>query len=825
MSDTIELALGGMTCASCANHIEKKLNRLDGVSAEVNYATEVARVRAPQGYDPTQLIAAVEAAGYRATLRTPQFAASATSDAPSTGTALNTGAAPAANTPPSQELPSEAAPPSGQQALPSRTPPGTNLDPELLSLRQRLIVSLWLSLPVIALAMIPPLQFTHWQWLSLTLAAPVVVWCGLPFHRAAWINARHGTVTMDTLISIGTIAAFLWSLYALFFGHAGMPGMTHGFDFSLQHSDGAGNIYLEAAAGVTMFVLAGRYFEKRSKREAGAALRALIELGAKDVEVLRRGDMAQGDAAESDTEGGDTAEFLRAAPAQRMPIAELRVGDIFIARPGEKIASDGEVIEGHSAVDAALLSGESVPIECGPGDQVTGGTVTVNGHLIIRATRVGHDTQLAQMTRMVEEAQSGKARVQRLADRISAVFVPIVIAVALGTLAIWLLLGYAPGQAFTAAVAVLIIACPCALGLATPTALLVGTGRGAQLGVLIKGPEMLEQSRRIDTVVLDKTGTITTARMTLTDAIMVSDEDRRVALQRIAAVENASEHPIAQAIAAGVCAELHCTVEDLPRVENFTSVAGKGVRGTVDGVEVFVARTQLLEEHQITLSAAALALKEQCEAAGKTAVFAAWEGAVHAVLAVADSVKPSSRAAILALKKLGLTPMLLTGDNRVVAEQVAHEVGITRWHAEVLPGEKAQVIRALQAEGRVVAMVGDGVNDAPALAQADLGIAMGTGTDAAIAAADITLVRGDLCGVVDAIRLARRTLGTIRGNLFWAFAYNVAAIPLAALGLLNPMIAGAAMAFSSVFVVANSLLLRRFTPLKCERDREVHAVG
>ena len=737
----IELEIGGMTCASCANRIERKLNRLDGVTASVNYATEKAKVTVPAGYDPQLLVAEVEKTGYTAALPEPP---DAKTDDASDG--------------------------------------GADADPELISLRQRLIGSIVLTVPVIAMAMIPALQFTYWQWASLTLAAPVIVWAGWPFHKAAWTNLKHGTATMDTLVSMGTSAAFLWSLYALFLGHAGMPGMKHPFEFALARSDGASNIYLEAAAGVTMFILAGRYFEKRSKRQAGAALRALLELGAKEVSVLR-----------------DGTEI-------KIPTSELAVGDEFVVRPGEKIATDGTVVSGSSAVDASMLTGESVPVEVGEGDPVTGATVNAGGRLVVRATRVGSDTQLAQMAKLVEDAQSGKAAVQRLADRISGVFVPIVIAIALVALAAWLISGAGVSTAFTAAVAVLVIACPCALGLATPTALLVGTGRGAQLGILIKGPEVLESTRKVDTVVLDKTGTVTTGRMTLVDVIAEAGTDRAELLRLAGALEDASEHPIAQAVAKGAVQE----TGQLPTPEDFANVEGKGVQGVVDGHAVLVGRESLLADWSQHLSPDVAAAKVAAEAEGKTVVAVGWDGQARGVLVVADTVKPTSAEAIQGLKGLGLTPVLLTGDNEAVAKRIAAEVGIDQVIAEVLPKDKVDVVARLQGEGKVVAMVGDGVNDAPALAQADLGLAMGTGTDVAIEASDITLVRGDLRAAVDAIRLSRRTLGTIKANLFWAFAYNVAAIPVAALGMLNPMLAGAAMAFSSVFVVGNSLRLRGF---------------
>ncbi|WP_433256849.1 heavy metal translocating P-type ATPase [Streptosporangium sp. CA-135522] len=732
----VELSIGGMTCASCANRIERKLNKLDGVTATVNYATEKAKVTFGEGVDPQALIAEVEKAGYTA------------------------------------ELP---APPSAEGAPPEP-------HDELRPLRNRLITAAALAVPVIAMAMIPPLQFTHWQWLSLTLAAPVVVYAGWPFHKAAWTNLRHGAATMDTLVSLGTIAALGWSLWALFFGSAGTPGMTHPFAFTIERTDGSGNIYLEAAAGVTAFILAGRYFEARSKRRAGAALRALLELGAKDVAVLRDGH------------------------ERRIPSDQLKVGDRFVVRPGEKIATDGVIEEGSSAVDASMLTGESVPVEVRPGDAVTGATVNAGGRLVVRATRVGAETQLAQMAKLVEDAQTGKAQVQRLADRISGIFVPIVIALAVGTLGYWLGTGGGAGAAFTAAVAVLIIACPCALGLATPTALLVGTGRGAQLGILIKGPEVLESTRTIDTVVLDKTGTVTEGKMTLVDVVTADGEDADEVLRLAGALEHASEHPIAQAVARGAAGR----VGALPAPEDFANVEGLGVQGIVDGHAVLVGRPRLLADWSQHLPAELERALEAAQAAGRTAVAVGWDGRARAVLVVADTVKPTSAEAIRQLRALGLTPVLLTGDNEAVARSVAAEVGIDEVIAEVLPADKVDVVKRLQDEGRSVAMVGDGVNDAAALAQADLGLAMGTGTDAAIEASDLTLVRGDLRVAADAIRLSRRTLRTIKGNLFWAFAYNVAALPLAALGLLNPMIAGAAMAFSSVFVVSNSLRLRGF---------------
>ncbi|MEU6847426.1 heavy metal translocating P-type ATPase [Streptomyces sp. NPDC046716] len=744
----VELAIGGMTCASCAARIEKKLNRMDGVEATVNYATEKAQVSYADGVSVADLIAKVEATGYTA----------------------------------HEPEPPAAAP--GEDATDAKDA----ADDELRPLRQRLITAVVLAAPVVAMAMVPALQFEYWQWLSLTLAAPVVTYAAWPFHRAAFTNARHGAATMDTLISLGTSAAFLWSLWALFLGTAGTPGMTHPFELTIGRGDGAGNIYLEAAAGVTAFILAGRYFEARSKRKAGAALRALLELGAKDVTVLR--------------DGGREAT---------VPIGELKAGDRFLVRPGEKIATDGTVVEGSSAVDASMLTGESVPVEVAVGDTVTGATLNAGGRLVVEATRVGSDTQLARMARMVEDAQNGKAAAQRLADRISGVFVPVVIALAIATLGFWLGNGAGWTAAFTAAVAVLIIACPCALGLATPTALMVGTGRGAQLGILIKGPEVLETTRRVDTIVLDKTGTVTTGRMTLLATHVADGVTEDEALRLAGALEHSSEHPIARAVAAGAAER----VGPLPVPEDFANVAGLGVQGVVDGHAVLVGREQLLREWEIELPEGLARAKKEAEAAGRTVIAVAWDGAARAVLEVADAVKETSADAVRRLRGLGLRPVLLTGDNAAVARAVAAEVGITDPDdviAEVLPQDKVDVVKRLQGEGRSVAMVGDGVNDAAALAQADLGLAMGTGTDAAIEAGDLTLVRGDLRSAADAIRLARRTLGTIRSNLFWAFAYNVAALPLAAAGLLNPMIAGAAMAFSSVFVVANSLRLRRFRP-------------
>jgi Cu+-exporting ATPase len=769
---SVELAIGGMTCSSCSARIEKKLNRMPGVEATVNFATEKAKVTFADDVSVDDLVATVEATGYTAAPPAPRHPTSPTS--PTTPTTPTGGAAAAAG-PGSSDAEAQAAG-----------------DPRAVdALRQRVIGVAALTVPVILLAMVPALQFDYWQWLSLTLAAPVVTWGAWPFHKATWVNLRHGAATMDTLVSLGVLAAFGWSLYALFLGGAGEAGMTMPFTLVPERGSGADEVYLEVASGLTLFLLLGKWLEARAKRQSGAALRALLEMGAKDVAVVRDG------------------------VERRVPVEELAVGDVFVVRPGEKVATDGVVVEGTSAVDASMLTGEPVPVEVGPGDAVVGATVNAGGRLVVRATRVGGDTQLAQMARLVEDAQNGKAPVQRLADRISAVFVPTVLVLALATLGFWLGRGESVELAFTAAVAVLVIACPCALGLATPTALLVGTGRGAQLGILIKGPEVLESTRRVDTVVLDKTGTVTTGTMTLVDVVADEGVDRSEALRLAGALESASEHPVARAVAAAAS-----EVGQLPPVEDFANVAGLGVQGVVAGADgrthaVVVGRPRLLAEWSQHLSPVLEEARADAETEGRTVVAVGWDGAARAVLVVSDVVKPTSTRAVASLRELGLRPVLLTGDNAAAASAVAAEVGIGAADvvAEVLPQDKVDVVRGLQADGRVVAMVGDGVNDAAALAQADLGLAMGTGTDVAIEASDLTLVRGDLTAAADAIRLSRRTLSTIRGNLFWAFAYNLAGIPLAATGLLNPLIAGAAMAASSLFVVTNSLRLRRFQPL------------
>jgi P-type Cu+ transporter len=787
----LEVPITGMTCAACAARIEKKLNRLDGVSASVNYATERASVDLVDEVEPGTLVSTIEALGYGAVLPEPTIEVG-----PDTGLA----------DPSSSDRTSAAARRAATEAAKDR---------EVAERRHRFLVSAALGLPVVLLSMVPAWQFESWQWLAYTLASPVVWWGAWPFHRAAVLNLRQGAATMDTLVSMGVTAAWAWSTYALFWGHAGMPGMTMNMSLGISRGGGAHEIYLEVAAGVTVFILAGRWLEARAKRRAGRALEALLDLGAREVSVL-------------DADGLE----------QRVPVEHLAVGDRFLVRPGEKVATDGVVDEGTSAIDASLVTGESVPVEVGPGDDVLGATVNAGGRLVVRATRVGADTALAQMARLVEAAQSGKAPVQRLADRISSVFVPLVVLLAAGTLAGWLITGHSGTEAFTASVAVLIIACPCALGLATPTALLVGTGRGAQLGIVIKGPEVLESTRRVDTVVLDKTGTVTTGRMSLVDVVADAGEDPEVVLRLAGAVEAGSEHPVARAIAAGAEAR-HGR---LPPIDGFRSHPGLGAEASVapalavgsaaegtgpgatgpgaatDRTVVVVGRRGLLEERGLVVGEELAAAQARAEATGATAVLVGWDGRARGVLVVADAVRPSSAASIEGLRRLGLRPVLLTGDNRTTAASVATEVGIDPAEvdgvpgviAEVLPEAKVDVVRDLQGRGRVVAMVGDGVNDAAALAQADLGLAMGTGTDVAMEASDLTLVRADLDAAVDAIRLSRRTLRTIKGNLFWAFAYNVSALPLAALGYLNPLIAGAAMGFSSVFVVTNSLRLFRF---------------
>lgn len=746
--EEIDLSISGMTCSSCANRIERALNKIDGVQANVNYATEKAHIQYPSEINPAKFIDTISNSGYEARLPVLDNSHSDT------------------------EI--------GDMET---------KDQQLHTLRKRVIISALLSTPVIALSMIPALQFDNWQWLCLTLSAPVIIWGGYPFHVSAWKNLKYGAATMDTLISLGTLSAFVWSLYALFLGSAGEAGMKHSFDFSLTYSSGSNNIYLEVGVGVITFILLGKYLELRSKRSAGQALNALIELGAKEVAVLR-----------------DDAEKL-------ISIDELAVGDLFVVRPGEKIATDGIVRQGTSAVDVSMITGETVPIEVEPGHDVIGATLNKQGRLIVETTKVGTDTRLAQITKLVEQAQSGKAKIQRLADKVSAIFVPIVIVLAFATFGFWMGATNNPDMAFTAAVAVLIIACPCALGLATPTALLVGTGRGAQLGILIKGPEVLEISHDIDTIVLDKTGTVTTGEMTLIEVIEAPGQDSQKLLAIAGALEAASEHPIAQAIAAKAREEY----AELAQVLHFTNFQGLGVTGTVEydeqSYDVTVGRPQHLKQQGIELSGSLLDSFQELTTIGNTVVAVGWDSQVRGLLVVADTLKPTSIQAIKELKRLGLNPILLTGDNKNVAQSIANDVGIdtSDVFAEVLPEDKLSTIKQLQAKGHKVAMVGDGINDAAALAQADLGLAMGTGTDVAIHSADITLIKSDLLAVVDAIRLSRKTLRTIKGNLFWAFAYNVISLPLAGAGLLNPMIAGAAMALSSLFVVSNSLRLRSFS--------------
>ena len=715
----VELAITGMTCASCAARIEKRLNKVEGVTATVNFASEHAAV----AFDPAQvdiddLIGAVEAAGYGAVL---------------------------------------------PEAV-------TDEDPAR-PYRRRLVLAVALSVPLAIFAWISDSRPPGWEWVSLALATPVVFYAGWPFHRAAAANARHGVATMDTLISVGTLAAWIWSTVVL------LAGMST-------------SVYFDTAGAITALILLGRYLEARAKRRSGEAIRKLLELGAKEARVLR-----------------DGTEVL-------VPVEDLAVGDRFVVRPGEKIATDGVVESGTSAIDQSMLTGESVPVEVGSGDTVAGATVNTSGRLVVQATRVGASTALAQIARLVADAQAGKAPVQRLADRVSAVFVPIVIAISALTLVGWLLIGGAATTvAFTAAVAVIVIACPCALGLATPTALMVGTGRGAQLGIVIKGPEVLEQTRQVTTIVLDKTGTLTEGKMAVSAVVLADGVDEEELVRLAAGAEDASEHPIAQAIAAHGRDRLGA----LPEVESFSARAGLGIEAVVDGHAVVVGRPSLLADWGVHLPDGLTAEVARLEAGGSTVVAVAADGAAIGLVAVADRIKATSRQAVAELRALGLTPVLLTGDNERTARAVATEVGIDRVLAGVLPEDKAAEVARLQEAGEVVAMVGDGVNDAPALAKADLGLSIGTGTDVAIEASDITLVAGDLRAAADAIRLSRRTLSTIKGNLVWAFGYNVAAIPLAVAGIVNPIIAAAAMAFSSVFVVTNSLRLRRFRPLQDRR--------
>lgn len=742
----IDLGVTGMTCTSCSARVERKLNKVDGVDATVNFATESASVSYdPDKVDPDALIEVVRGAGYDAFTVADEEDFAEEGD---TGASTSTG--------------------------PSESPQDAARAREAADLKHRVIISALLTVPIVLLSMIPALQFTNWQWAVLTMATPVFFWGGAPFHRATFINLRHGSFTMDTLITLGTSAAYLWSLWALFLGNAGHPGMT--MEVHLFPSDTTmDEIYLETTAVVITFLLLGRWFETKAKGQSSLALRALLDMGAKDAAVL--------------VDGRET----------RVPVSRLQVGDTVVVRPGEKIAADGRVVDGTSAIDESMLTGESVPVEATVGSTVTGATVNTSGSLLVEVTRVGADSTLAQMAKLVTDAQAKKAPVQRLVDRISQIFVPVVIAISLLTLATHLILGSGLAPAFTAAVAVLIIACPCALGLATPTALLVGTGRGAQLGLLIKGPEILESTRRVDTIVMDKTGTVTEGRMSVTGVTVADGAAEDEVLARAAAVEAASEHPIARAI-------VRAAADPVPSVTDFRNLAGSGVTGTVDGHTVTVGRPAA------DLPSRLRSAFDDAQEQGGTPVVVTVDDQPAAVIAVRDTVKPSSREAVAGMRELGLTPMLLTGDNAGAARVVAAEVGIDADDviAEVMPDDKVSVLERLQSEGRNVAMVGDGVNDAAALAQSDLGLAMGAGTDVAIEASDITLMNNDLRSAVDAIRLSRRTLGTIKGNLFWAFAYNVVLIPVAAVGLLNPMLAGVAMAFSSVFVVTNSLRLRTF---------------
>ncbi len=794
----LDLAVQGMTCASCVARVERKVGKIAGATALVNLATESARVELAQDMDAATILQAIEAAGYSATVMRDSRAAQDTGEADhEREMALSGHSMPEGSSMADHEDTSD---------------PGEARGADL---RRRLLVASVLSVPVVALSMVPALQFDGWQWVVAALALPVATWSAWPFHRAAARAGRHGSSTMDTLVSLGVIAATGWSLWALLLGGAGAIGMRM-HPALLPRAAGSGGtpeLYFETAAVVTTFLLAGRFAESRSRRRAGDALRSLLSLGASEATVLVE-------------EGGRRVE-------RAMPTASLRVGDLFAVRPGEKVATDGVVVEGTSALDTSLLTGEPVPVDVGPGDGVTGATVNTSGYLVVRATRVGEETTLARIGRLVTQAQTGKAPVQRLADRISAVFVPVVISLAALTFVVWLISGAGVQAAFTAGVAVMIIACPCALGLATPTALLVGTGRGAQLGVLIKGPEVLEQTRRVDTVVLDKTGTVTQGRMQVTDVLPAAGEDADEAVRFAGAVEARSEHPIARAVVERARDTVTTGGAPEPEVEaaigadgvevgsdqvvEFHADAGRGVTGVVrtahNGVEVsrrvLVGRLAWLREQDVD-TAALDDVAETTEREGSTVVVVAWAGRARAAIVLSDPVKETSRTAIAELRELGLSPVLLTGDNETVARTVAREVGIDDVIAGVLPEQKVDAIVELQGRGRVVAMVGDGVNDAAALAQADLGLAMGTGTDVAIEAADVTLVRGDLRSAGQAIRLSRRTLEIIKQNLFWAFGYNVAAIPLAAFGMLNPMIAGAAMAFSSVLVVSNSLRLRRF---------------